>query len=327
MKTKFKSVYQFPMLMVLMMFLAGCSKTEETKKDPFYTPPPQADPFITAFVNDLNADSISAWTTQLQNMQPRFMLSENRRTIAVFIRDKFIQLGYPGTQLDSFYLTSYYKDTTYHTWQYNVIASLAGTTSADTIYVIGAHYDAILNAGNPWINAPGADDDAGGVASLFDLARVMKKRNFQPKSTIQFIAFGAEELNMDGSNNYTQKAVMTGKKIKWMLNHDMISYEPSSVQSDWKVNMMDYSNSTALRQDAQRIAGLYTCLGTTNDTTHNKEGDSYNFFLRGFKAVFFISFSSTPHYHTLQDLVTNCNFNYCREVTKISCAMLVEQNR
>ena len=326
MKTQTETRNHALILFVLLLIVAGCSKTEETK-DPFYTPPPQADPFITAFVNDLNADSISAWTTQLQNMQPRFMLSENRRNIAVFIRDKFIQLGYPGTQLDSFYLTTYYKDTTYHTWQYNVIASLTGTTSADTIYVIGAHYDATLNAGNPWINTPGADDDAGGVASLFDLARVMKKRNFQPKSTIQFIAFGAEELNMDGSNNYTQKAVMTGKKIKWMLNHDMISYEPSSVQSDWKVNMMDYSNSTALRQDAQRIAGLYTCLGTANDTTHNKEGDSYNFFLRGYKAVFFISFSSTPHYHTLQDLVGNCNFNYCREVTKISCAMLVEQNK
>jgi leucyl aminopeptidase len=326
MKTNLKSIQPLLFVVFIVILASGCSKTEETK-DPFYTPPPQADPFITAFVNDLNADSISAWTTQLQNMQPRFMLSENRRTIAVFIRDKFIQLGYPGTQLDSFYLTSYYNDTTYHTWQYNIVASLNGITSADTVYIVGAHYDAILNAGNPWNNAPGADDDAGGVASLFELARVMKKRNFQPKSTIQFVAFGAEELNMDGSNNFTQKAVMTGKKIKWMLNHDMISYEPSAVQADWKLNIMDYANSTTLRMDAQRMAGLYTCMGTVNDNTHNQEGDSYNFFLRGYQALFFISYSSTPHYHTLQDLTSNCNFNYCREVTKISCAMLVEQNK
>ncbi len=139
-----------------------------------------------------------------------------------YYQEQFIQLGYPTVQVDSFYLTSYYNDTTYHTWQYNIIASVTGTTSPDSIYVIGAHYDATLNSGNPWIYTPGADDDAGGVASLFELARVMKTRNFQSKSTIQFIAFGAEELNMDGSNNYTQKAAITGKKIKWMLNHDMI---------------------------------------------------------------------------------------------------------
>lgn len=308
------------------ILLSGCSKTETTD-DPYYSGPPQADPFITAFVNDLKADSISTYTTQLQSMQPRFMLSENRRNVAMFIKDKFIQLGYTGTVVDSFYLTTYYKDTTYNTWQYNIIASITGTTSPDSIYVIGAHYDAILNVGNPWIMSPGADDDAGGVASLFELARVMKQRNFAPKSTIQFIAFGAEELNMDGSNNYTTKAMLSGKKIKWMLNHDMISYEPSANQADWKVNIMDYSNSTALRVDAERIIGLYTVLGKINDTTYNKVGDSYNFFLKGYKALFFISASGTPHYHTLQDLVTNCNFNYCREVTKISCAMLVEQNR
>ena len=62
-------------------------------------------------------------------------------------------------------------------------------------------------------------------------------------------------------------------------------------------------------------------------TTHNKEGDSYNFFLRGYPALFLISFSSTPHYHTLQDVIGNCNFNYCREVTKLSCAILLEQNK
>ena len=308
------------------LMIMGCSKTEEDTNNPYTAPPPQADPFITAFVNDLKADTISAYTTQLQNMQPRFMLSANRRNVAMFIKNKFIQLGYPNTQVDSFYLTSYYKDTTYNTWQYNVIASIPGTVSADTIYVVGAHYDAILNVGNPWINTPGADDDASGVASLFELARVMKQRNFAPKSTIQFIAFGAEELNMDGSNNYTTKAMLAGKKIKWMLNHDMISYE-SQPQSGWKVNIMDYANSTALRLNAERIIGLYTVLGKTNDTTANKEGDSYNFFLRGYKALFFISTSSTPHYHTLQDVVANCNFPYCREVTKITCAMLVEQNK
>ena len=111
-----------------------------------------------------------------------------------------------------------------------------------------------------------------------------------------------------------------------MLNHDMISYE-TEPQTSWKVNIMDYANSTALRLNAERIIGLYTTLGKTNDTTYNTAGDSYRFVQRGYKALFFISASSTPYYHTLQDIIPNCNFPYCREVTKISCAMLVEQNK
>jgi len=311
----------------LIIITLSCSKNEDTVPG-FTATKPGADPFVAAFITDITADTLSTYTAWLQNMQPRFMLSANRRNVAVSIKNKFIQLGITNTVLDSFYITNYYKDTTYHTWQYNVIATIQGNLYPDSLFIVGAHYDAILNPpGNPWISSPGADDDGSGVASLLEIGRVIRKRNFVPKSTIHLIAFGAEELNMDGSNDYTTKAMLGSKKIKWMLNNDMISFENHPNQADWKVNLMDYANSAALRVSAENYVSMYTDLGKAHDTTANKEGDSYNFFLKGYKALFFISSASTPYYHQMTDVIGNCNFPYCREVTKVSCAMLVDQNK
>ncbi|MCX6285487.1 MAG: M20/M25/M40 family metallo-hydrolase [Bacteroidetes bacterium] len=327
MKNLKSNCLQSALIISLIMVFVSCSKKEDTVHG-FTSTKPGAVPFVTTFISDINADTLSTYTTWLQNMQPRFMLSANRRNIAVSIKNKFIQLGLSNTVLDSFYITNYYKDTTYNTWQYNVIATITGSLYPDSLFIVGAHYDAILNVpGNPWIASPGADDNGSGVASLLEIGRVIKKRNFVPKSSIQLIAFGAEELNMDGSNDYTTKAMLGSKKIKWMLNNDMISFENHPNQPDWKVNIMDYANSAALRVSAENYVSMYTDLGKAHDTTANKEGDSYNFYLKGYKALFFISSASTPYYHQMQDVVGNCNFPYCREVTKVSCAMLVDQNR
>jgi leucyl aminopeptidase len=327
MKKLTSNYLQSGLIIALIMISLSCSKKDDTVPG-FNSTKPGADPFVTAFISDINADTIGLYTLWLQNMQPRFMLSANRRNIAVAIKNKFIQLGISNTVLDSFYITNYYKDTTYSTWQYNVVATITGSQYPDSLFIAGAHYDAILNPpGNPWIGSPGADDDASGVASLLEIGRVINKQSFTPKSSIQLIAFGAEELNMDGSNDYVTKAVLGSKKIKWMLNVDMISFENHPNQADWKVNLMDYANSGALRVSAENYVSMYTDLGKIHDTTANKEGDSYNFYLKGFKALFFISAASTPYYHQLTDVVGNCNFPYCREVTKVSCAMLVGQNR
>ena len=75
---------------------------------------------------------------------------------------------------------------------------------------------------------PGANDNASGVAAALELARVMRKNNFSPRNTIEFIAFGAEELGLYGSKAYAAQANGSSKKIKMMLNNDMIAYEPGS---------------------------------------------------------------------------------------------------
>src|SRR3984885_5858999 len=55
----------------------------------------------------------------------------------------------------------------------NVIATLKGTASPERFYVVTAHLDSrVTNVLNFTSDAPGADDDASGVAVVLELARL-----------------------------------------------------------------------------------------------------------------------------------------------------------
>jgi len=235
-------------------------------------------------------------------------------------------MGYSDTKLDSFLITKVYKGVTYNQTQYNVIATLEGNTPSDSICVIGGHYDDITGTGDPFTVAPGANDNASGVAAAIEVARVLKKNNFIPATTIKFIAFASEEQGLYGSSSYAGRALSTIVKIRFMLNNDMIAYQPGNDKTNWQVNIIDYNNSHNFRKQAEVLCRKYTILGPYNDNTYNNASDSYPFYINGFKALFFFSRVMDPNYHTVNDIVSNCNFEYCSEIVKLNCAILVDKN-
>jgi hypothetical protein len=275
---------------------------------------------------EINSDSILSDINWLQNMGTRFALAGNRKNVAVRIMNRFTGLGYSDVILDSFQITTTWQSNTYTLMEYNVITTIKGSESPDSINIVGAHYDNILSRNDPAILAPGANDNASGVAATIEIARVIKKINWSPKSTIRFIAFGAEEQGLLGSLNYSAKAAAGMEGIKLMLNHDMIAYEPSVDITSWKVNIMDYDNSHNLREFAQEMCLKYTPLKFINVNTYNRNSDSYSFARYGYKAIFFYNNSSDLNYHTLNDISSYCNPKYCAEIAKISCAILVNKD-
>jgi len=72
---------------------------------------------------------------------------------------------------------------------WNVIGELPGWKHPEELVVVGGHYDSMPN---PPAAAPGAEDNASGTAGVLEIARIMVQTN--PQRTIQFVAFGAEEL-------------------------------------------------------------------------------------------------------------------------------------
>lgn len=156
----------------------------------------------------------------------------------------------------------------------------------------------------------------------------MKKNNFSPKSTIMFAAFGAEEIGLLGSRHLASSSDEFSGKIRFMLNNDMIAYAGVSDPgiSTWCVNIIDYDNSHNLRSDAEKMCTKYTQLIYVNNNKPSKQSDSYPFYVGGYKALFFFSNAADPNIHTLNDIAENCNFGYCCEIVKISCALLADKN-
>jgi Zn-dependent M28 family amino/carboxypeptidase len=261
-------------------------------------------------------------------MGTRFALAGNHRSVAVRIRNRFAGLGYTDVSLDSFLVTKTYRNINYEQWQYNVITLIRGTKYPDSLCIIGAHYDNNLVTEDPFKAVPGANDNASGVAAMLEVARVMKKHGFSPKSSIMFAAFGAEEIGLFGSIHIVSTPSEFTGKIRFMLNNDMIAYEGMSdpYPSAWCVNIVDYDNSHNLRGDAEKICTKYTQLIYVNDNKYYKQSDSYPFYVAGYKALFFFSEQLDPNIHTLNDIAENYQFGYCSEIVKISCALLADKN-
>jgi Peptidase family M28 len=103
----------------------------------------------------------------------------------------------------------------------NVVATLQGSETPDRVYVVSGHYDSRVTDVNDYTSfAPGADDDASGVAVAMELARVMATR--KPKSTLVFTAVAGEEQNLYGSNFQAQTYKNASVNVAGMFTNDII---------------------------------------------------------------------------------------------------------
>jgi hypothetical protein len=309
----------FLAFLILIPLTSGCRKKDNQESSKAVT--------IRKITGGISADSLESYDTWLQNMGTRFALAANNRAVAVSIQNRLKTMGYENARLDSFEFSTVWGsiDSAYSKTEYNVIAELEGSSGDDSVCILGAHYDDITGS-DPLNLAPGGNDNGSGVSVMLETARVLKKNGFVPSSTIRFIAFAAEEPGLLGSSSYAENALGSGEKIRFMLNNDMVAHEPGADQQGWYVDIMDYSNSVSLREEAETACLAYSILKPYNDNTYSHYSDSYMFFTRGYKALFFFASSPDPNYHTVNDLVSTCNFTYCREVAKVNCAILINKN-
>jgi hypothetical protein len=109
----------------------------------------------------------------------------------------------------------------------NVIGVLRGEGALrDEWVVIGAHYDHV-GIRNGLIHN-GADDNASGTAGVLELARLLVQHEnadgfgSNSRRSLMFIAFGAEELGLIGSNLYCREPLVPLDRVAAMINLDMI---------------------------------------------------------------------------------------------------------
>lgn len=124
---------------------------------------------------------------------------------AAFVRARFTALGYPVVTRAFAVGDAPFE---------NLEIEIAGTTHADEIVIVGAHYDTAYGT-------PGANDNASGVAVLFALAEAL--RGSKPERTVRFVAFANEEppyFNTPdmGSVRYANGVKARGERVVAMLS-------------------------------------------------------------------------------------------------------------
>lgn len=103
----------------------------------------------------------------------------------------------------------------------NVVATLRGSVTPERVYVVSGHYDSrVTDVMDAESDAPGADDDASGVAVAMELARVMATR--RPAATIVFAAVAGEEQGLYGSAHMAELFKAAGTDVQGMFTNDIV---------------------------------------------------------------------------------------------------------
>lgn len=320
MKDKAKKLTGLVILAIIASIFITCTKLSDSNNETILT---RKDTLVFTLLYSLNADSVAETSQWLEDMGTRFALAENRRNVATEIKNRFIRLGYPEAALDSFQTVINYKDQEYSTWQYNVTAELRGSDFPDSVNVIGAHYDDIVTSGDPFVTSPGANDNACGVASVLEIARVMKYTEYKPAKSVKFVAFAAQEFGLLGSADFASKLKASGRPVGIVVNSDMIAHETISDKLLWSVDAVFNKNSEDITKESRIISDRYIGLYSDADSTVSKNLDSYSFYRENFKAISFTSEQNDINDHSVNDRSNNCNFTYCILVTGITCGLMV----
>jgi hypothetical protein len=242
----------------------------------------------------------------------------------------------------------------------NVITTLRGETAPDRVYVVTGHYDSrVTDVMNSTSDAPGADDDASGVAAVLELVRVMATR--PSEATIIFAAVAAEEQGLYGSNHLAQVLKDAGTDIQAMFSNDIIGTgngfdgtrnDPRTVRLFVEgVPTTETPQQAAIRQSVggendgpSRQLGRFAESVAENDATgmnirvvwrrdrYLRGSDHISFLQRGYPAARFTEpRENFNHEHNdvavvdgVQhgDLPEFCDFGYIARVTRVNAAVL-----
>jgi len=147
----------------------------------------------------------------------------------------------------------------------NVMATLKGTDPSDNrIFVISGHLDNMRSSVMDRTgDAPGANDDASGVAAVLECARIMSTHRFP--ATIIFVAVSGEEQGLLGSHFMSEKAKQQKWNIEAVLNNDIMGSNNS--------NETNIINNTQVRvfseglpaYETEKTAANIRNLGLEND--------------------------------------------------------------
>lgn len=148
----------------------------------------------------------------------------------------------------------------------NVLGVLQGSDPSDNrVLLISGHLDSrnsdIMDSVGV---APGANDDASGVAVVIELARVMSQKKFP--CTIIFMAVQGEEQGLVGARHMAGKLKSEGANLIAMLNNDIVGNSVASETGD--------KNDKTVRLFSEMIPSFETDEQTSVRNSLKSENDS-----------------------------------------------------
>lgn len=227
---------------------------------------------------------------------------------------KKLATDYIKKRLERYNLTT--TEQNYSSVGRNIIATQTGTKYPESIYIICAHYDSV--------NSYCADDNASGVATIIEAARILSRECFD--YTIVYALWDEEEIGHLGSKYYAQQAKNSNKNILGVINLEMLGYD-SDNDKKFDIHTNNDSKSLSLKDNLLNIVNSNNLTLVPNvinpGTTRS---DHASFWSQNYGAVViseaFFGGDGNPYYHSASDRISSFNIPYYNELSKLSVGIL-----
>jgi hypothetical protein len=276
------------------------------------------DPTIAAAVARADASRLRTTVNQFSAFATRWSHAPGIAAVSQQVHDRFSLAGYTGVnevRFQSFAIPGAGP-------QRNVLCGPAVFTRP--VLLICAHYDSTSEA--PSTAAPGADDNASGLAALLELATLL--HGVDLKRDILFAAFGGEEQGLFGSAHCADIAAAQQWPIELVVNMDMVGF-PNGAPANRIVVEFDQGNRNPQNDAVAKAFGLlmaqaasdYTSLAVEHTDIWNS--DYMPFEEKGFACIGAYEGGENPFYHRSTDVATSVDVAYLQEVVRMVLATVL----
>ncbi len=193
----------------------------------------------------------------------------------------------------------------------NAVADIPGSDLAAEIVLIGAHLDS-------WDLGSGCLDNAVNAAMVVHVARSIRASGVEPRRTLRFVLFGAEELGLFGSRAYAERhGAQIGDHVLAIV-HDMGGGRMQGYATGGRQDLLPVLENAIAR------ARLSHPLRNTDDGYFIS--DNLPFMLQGVPSVFAVQDTADYFvpYHSPADTFDKVQVQFVTEAAAIAAGLMVE---
>ncbi|MGJ8666849.1 MAG: M20/M25/M40 family metallo-hydrolase [Patiriisocius sp.] len=212
----------------------------------------------------------------------------------------------------------------------SVIMTIEGTETPDEFVIVGGHLDSTSSQAQT--NAPGADDDASGIATITEATRSLFEIGFYPKRTIEIMAYAAEEIGLVGSSEIAEEYSINNIDVGAVVQFDMTNFNGSAndisfitdftnaTLNNYLMSLLDHYNATGEHEISY---GTSLCnYGCSDHASWTAEGYMASF---PFEANFG---AHNPNIHTPNDIYSiTGTATHATKFAKLCAEFLIEASK
>jgi Zn-dependent M28 family amino/carboxypeptidase len=278
-------------------------------------------------IDRVNSTTLKNWIDNLTLFQTRHTKSGYIEDVAYWLKNELQSVCNGRVYLHNFTQSDQGKSYSLKNIICDQGSALANDDKGHHV-LISAHYDSRMEDFNQSNGrAPGADDNASGVAAVLELARVLSKVGL--KNNIQFVLFSGEEQGQWGSLAYVKQQQTNNTKLDLVMNLDMVGY-PSlglgNVIIEYDLGNKNTTNDAYSKNVAKFIAQIdseYTNLeaslqplGKTDLIPFEAIGNTVIGLHDGGSEL-------NPNYHSTSDTPDTLDIGYLTSTTKLALATIL----